>query len=52
MPDDELRPAVQDFLDAADDAFGEYDNGYVDADATLRRLETHIRELREATEDG
>jgi hypothetical protein len=52
MSDDDLRAAVLAFLDEADDAYGEYDSGYVDADATLRRLETHIAELRETVDDG
>ena len=38
---------VERFLKRADDAYSEYENGYADADATLRRLERHIEELRE-----
>lgn len=43
--------AVERFLQRTDDAYGEYENGYADADATLRRLERHIEELREEYED-
>ena len=42
--------AIDRFLKKADDAYGEYDEGYADADATLRRLERHVEELREARE--
>ncbi|MFO7927769.1 hypothetical protein [Natronomonas sp.] len=42
-PDD----AIEHFLEKADDAYGEYESGYSDADATLRRLERHIETLRE-----
>ena len=41
---------IKRFLQKADDAYGEYDEGYADADATLRRLERHVEELREARE--
>lgn len=46
----ELETAVREFLAAADDCYGEYENGYEDADATLRRLETHVDDLRDALE--
>ena len=46
---DDLPAAVEQFLADADAAYEEYDRGYTDADATLRRLETAIEELREAT---
>jgi predicted transcriptional regulator len=41
--------AVAAFLDRADEALAEYDQGYADADATLRVLREHIDELRDAT---
>lgn len=41
---------IETFLAAADDCYADYDKGYDDADAILRRLEAHIDELREATE--
>lgn len=47
---DDLEAAVEEFLRAADDCYGEYDEGYQDADATLRQLEGHLEELREAVE--
>lgn len=43
----DLEAAVEEFLRNADDCYAEYENGYRDADATLRRLETHIEDLRE-----
>jgi archaellum component FlaC len=42
--------AVERFLERADAAYDEYDQGYADADATLRRLERHIDDLRETVE--
>lgn len=44
----DLESAVEEFLRAADDAYLEYERGYADADATLRRLEPRIEELRDA----
>ena len=46
----DLEDAVRTFLSDADDCYGEYENGYADADATLRRLDSHLEELREAVE--
>jgi len=43
--------AIGRFLDDADGALDEYDQGYADADATIRRLRAHIEELRSATEE-
>ena len=42
--------AVEEFLDAADGVYTEYDKGYTDADAALSVLESHIETLREETE--
>mgnify|MGYP006882775246 CR=1 FL=1 len=42
--------AVEQFLAEADAAYEEYEKGYTDADATLRRLEPAIEQLREASE--
>ena len=42
--------AVEAFLREADTIFGEYDDGYMDADAALRRLRTEIETLEESTE--
>lgn len=47
---DETDEAVAEFLDAADKLYGEYDQGYMDADAALSLLETRIETLRERTE--
>jgi hypothetical protein len=44
--------AIERFLRKADSTYEEYQQGYADADATLRRLEGHIDELRDATDDG
>ena len=40
--------AITEFLRKADAAYEEYEQGYADADATLRRLERHVDDLREA----
>jgi hypothetical protein len=42
--------AVERFLERVDAAYDEYEQGYADADATLRRLERHVETLREAVE--
>ena len=42
----DLEASVQEFLDAVDDCYDEYERGYTDADATLRRIERHLDELR------
>ena len=47
----ELDDAVEEFLERADTAYEEYDHGYADADATLRRLERHLKRLRDAVEE-
>ena len=44
---DELESAVETFLDDADTVFGEYEQGYMDADAALGLLEAHIEDLRD-----
>ena len=46
----DLEASVDEFLDAVDDCFLEYENGYTDADATLRRIEHHVDQLRAETE--
>ena len=46
----DAEAAIEEFLRKADAAYEEYDQGYVDADATLRRLEGPIEDLREAAE--
>jgi len=46
MSDDERSPAVEQFLDRADAAFEEYDQGYADADATIAVLRRHVDQLR------
>ena len=47
----ELDDAIEEFLRKADATYEEYNQGYADADATLRRLESHVEELREAAEE-
>ncbi|MCU4717089.1 hypothetical protein [Halapricum hydrolyticum] len=42
--------AIEQFLDAVDAAFEEYDQGYADADATLRVVRTHVDDLRDAVD--
>jgi hypothetical protein len=51
MMTDELETAVEEFLDKTDAALSEYDDGYADADATLRVVRNHLADLREAAED-
>jgi hypothetical protein len=47
---DETDRAVAAFLDEADAVYGEYEQGYMDADAALSRLDAAISELRQASE--
>lgn len=42
-------PAVKTFLAASKKVYSEYENGYMDADAALDLLSTHIEELEENT---
>jgi len=46
----DVESAVEKFLVQSDAAFEEYEQGYTDADATLRVLESHIEDLRETVE--
>jgi hypothetical protein len=48
---DDLDRAVTVFLDEADAVYGEYEQGYMDADAALSRLDVAISELRDAAAD-
>ncbi len=43
MTDEEITQ----FFERVDTAYGEYEQGYADADATLRRIKGHIETLRE-----
>jgi hypothetical protein len=45
VTDDDLAAAVEAFLDDADRAYDEYEQGYADADATLRVLRSHVDRL-------
>ena len=47
----DLNEAIEEFLRKADAAYEEYEQGYADADATLRRLESHLKELRDAVSE-
>lgn len=47
---DELDDAIDDFLQNADSVYGEYEQGYVDADAALSMLRSHVETLREAAQ--
>lgn len=42
--------AVEAFLSEAETIYSEYDDGYMDADAALRRLRTEIDALGESVE--
>lgn len=44
--EDDLEAAVRRFLRDAEAAYDEYEQGYVDADATLRVLRSHLDHLR------
>jgi hypothetical protein len=47
----DVEEAVEAFLAEADTVYGEYEQGYMDADAALSRLEPSLSELRDATEE-
>lgn len=47
---DELDDEVEAFLDDAERVFGEYDDGYMDADAALELLGDYVSELRDTYE--
>jgi hypothetical protein len=49
--DEDLRAAVESFVDDVDLALSEYEQGYADADATLSVVQSHLVELREAVEE-
>lgn len=54
MTESDLGDAIDEFLEDYDRAMNEYDQGYVDADATLSVVDTHVKALREtasASED-
>ncbi|WP_410764542.1 hypothetical protein [Haloferax sp. DFSO60] len=48
---DELDDAVATFLQKYNQAMKDYDRGYVDADATLSLIGSHVEKLREAREE-
>ncbi|WP_192498298.1 hypothetical protein [Halorussus halophilus] len=48
----DLEDAVKQFLRETDTVYSEYEKGYVDADAALSRVESHVEELRESAEDA
>ena len=43
--------AIEEFLRKADAAYEEYEQGYADADATLRRLKEPIEDLRDTASE-
>ena len=47
---DDLDAAVEQFLADAERAYDEYEQGYADADATLRLLRSHIDHLQSEVE--
>lgn len=51
MPDEDLRAAVESFVDDVDLALHEYEEGYADADATLSVVQSHLSDLEEALEE-
>jgi hypothetical protein len=51
MTDDtDLERAVAEFLEDAERAYDEYEQGYADADATLRLLRSHLDHLESEVE--
>jgi len=50
MSDDDLERAVATFLEDAERAYDEYEQGYADADATLRLLRSHLDRLASEVE--
>ncbi|WP_167599397.1 hypothetical protein [Halorussus marinus] len=46
----DIEDAVDEFLRETDTVFSEYEQGYMDADAALERIENHIGTLREQRE--
>ncbi|WP_318570095.1 hypothetical protein [Salinigranum marinum] len=47
----ETPAAVAAFIDAAEQIYYEYNEGYLDPDAALSRLGDHVGELRDTYED-
>jgi hypothetical protein len=47
----DLETAVRETLRNADAALEEYDEGYADADATVRRLRRYLDELRAGVDE-
>jgi len=47
-----IHEAVSAFLSGADNVYGEYDQGYMDADAALSVLSSRIDDLRDAAESA
>lgn len=45
VTDDDLEAAVRRFVDDAESAYDEYEQGYADADAVLRLLRSHLDRL-------
>jgi hypothetical protein len=48
MTDDDA--AIEEFLSEVETVYGEYDQGYMDADAALARIRDHVEELEESVE--
>ncbi|WP_168216172.1 hypothetical protein [Halorussus halobius] len=46
----DAEDAIEEFLGEADTVLGEYEQGYMDADAALSRLEKDVETLREQVE--
>lgn len=50
VDDTDIERAVAAFLEDAERAYDEYEQGYADADATLRVLRSHLDRLESAVE--
>lgn len=47
---EDLEQTVEEFLERVDAAYEEYEQGYTDADATLRVVKGHVDHLRDEVE--
>lgn len=52
MGDEDLEARITEFLDKADAAYREYEQGYANADATLRKLQSYIETLQETIDSN
>lgn len=51
MPNDDLEADIHEFLQKTDEAYREYEQGYANADATLRKLQDYVETLGESVDE-